>query len=157
VDRERSVLEALLLPLQVFLEEASITEIAVNRPGEVWCERREGWERYTSEGFTLAWAKDLSTAIAHDSIRPLAEQHSLLSAQLPFGPRVQVVYPPTCEPGTVSLTIRKPSFATRTLEEYQGEGFFAHVRPGRRAKSHDEDPALWELYQGQQYAEFLRL
>ena len=35
-----------LLPLAPWLAEPAITEICVNRPGEVFCERHGRWERH---------------------------------------------------------------------------------------------------------------
>ncbi|MDA1379087.1 hypothetical protein PCI56_03465 [Plesiomonas shigelloides subsp. oncorhynchi] len=53
----------------------------------------------------------------------------ILSAVLPDGERVQFVRPPACEANTISLTIRKPSKAVRTLDDYQTDGYFSHIRP----------------------------
>src|SRR5262249_40911921 len=124
--------------------------------GELWCERQSVWECYPLEVLTLEWARSLATAVAKYSERELSEEQPLLSAQLPDGERVQVVLPPACELGTVSLTIPKPSYATRPVEDYQRSGFFDHVLPPPRPKSPEEDLTLWKLYESQDYVGFLR-
>ena len=57
----------------------------------------------------------------------------LLSATLPEGERLQVVLPPACEAGTVSLTIRKPAKTNRSLSDYEGQGFFQLLGRGTKA------------------------
>jgi type IV secretion system protein VirB11 len=154
VDRAASVLFH-LEPLARWLQDPQVTEIAVNRPAEVWCERACSWERYELAALTLEHLLSLATAIASFCKFDLSDTAPILSAILPGGERVQVVCPPACEHGTVSITIRKPSFAVRTLEDYDEDAFFARVRPVSEALTPDELELL-ELKTERRYLDFLR-
>ena len=111
------------------MEDHAITEICINRPGEVWCERNCVWETHKVASLTDAHLRSLSTAIAKFARNEISETRPILSAVLPRGERIQIVWPPACESGTISITIRKPSFTVRTLSNYQDQGFFKHIRP----------------------------
>src|SRR5699024_4991922 len=73
----------------------------------------------------------------------------------PRGERVQIVRPPACEHGTVSVTIRKPSFTRFSLEDYDRQGFFKHVRPVSSDLTPQEKELL-TLKESGDYMGFLR-
>ncbi|MCC4621431.1 P-type DNA transfer ATPase VirB11 [Xanthomonas cassavae CFBP 4642] len=116
-------------PLRPWMSDSSITEICVNRPGEVFIERESHWERHEEPGLTYAHLESLGTAIARYGNDTLDDAKPILSGILPDGERVQIVRPDACEHGTYSYTIRKPSLSRRNLEDYNRQGFFKHVRP----------------------------
>lgn len=154
VERSTSV-DFHLEPLGPWFQDPAVTEIAVNRPGEVFCERSGRWERHPVKALTYEHLVSLGTAIASYFQLELAETNPILSAVLPNGERVQVVRPPACEHGTVSVTIRKPSHAARTLADYEKAKFFSRIRP----VSDDFTPGekeLLELQKAGRYSEFLR-
>ena len=128
IDRAVSV-NYLLTFAQVWIEDPQITEICVNRPGEVFCERQNAWERHEVPELTFAHLMSLATATAKFASNDVSENHPILSAIMPGGERIQIVLPPACEHGTVSVTIRKPSFKVRTLDDYDKQGFFNHIKP----------------------------
>lgn len=47
---------------------------------------------------------------------------------MPGGERMQVIMPPACEAGCMSITIRKPSLRRFTIEDYLNSGRFSGVR-----------------------------
>ena len=128
VNRSASV-DHHMQPLHQWMEDETITEVCINRPGEVWCERQCVWEKHDVPELTDEHLRSLSTAIAKFSNNEIADTRPILSAVLPKGERIQVVWPPACESGTISITIRKPSFDIRTLSDYQQQGFFKHIQP----------------------------
>lgn len=128
VNRSASV-DHLMQPLSKWMEDEEITEVCINRPGEVFCERNCVWERHEVSALSDDHLRSLSTAIAKYARNEISDTRPILSAVLPKGERIQVVWPPACESGTVSITIRKPSFAIRTLSNYQEQGFFKHIQP----------------------------
>jgi type IV secretion system protein VirB11 len=155
VDRAASV-NYLLEFAQEWMKDDAITEICVNRPHEVYCERRNVWERHEVPTLTFDHCMSLSTAIAKFAFnQEISEARPVLSAILPQGQRVQVVIPPACEHGTVSITIRKPSFDVRTLDSYQQQGFFDSVRPLGTDLTDDEKELL-ALKEKGDYAGFMR-
>lgn len=144
-----------LEPLLEWLKEPAITEVCVNRPGEVWCERDSSWEKHDMPALTFEHLSSLATAVAKYSSNEVGEAQPILSAVLPEGERVQVVMPPACEHGTVSVTIRKPSHSVRTLDSYQDNGFFDHIKPVSKELSVTEMELL-RLKEDGEIVEFLR-
>jgi len=121
------MLDEYLLPIQRFIDDASLTEICINRPREVWTEGSEGWQRYEVSELSFSHCRQLATLIASYNGKAISADKPVLSSALPNGERVQVIIPPACEPNTVSITIRKPSMIDKTLDELDSEGAFQEV------------------------------
>ena len=147
--------KALMKPLARWMDDPEITEVCINRPGEVWCERQSRWETHRVPELTYAKVESLATAVATFSSNDVTEMRPILSAVLPGGERIQVVIPPACEQGTISVTIRKPSFSVRTLADYESQGFFKHIRPIDSDLSPEEKELLSLKEQGN-YIGFMR-
>lgn len=141
--------------LQEFLDRDGVTEVVVNRPGEVWTEVQGAWVRYDAPKVDFQLLRAYGNAVAVFSNNAWDDRRPILSAVLPDGERSQFVMPAACEPKTISLTIRKPSFQMRTLDTYEESGFFAHVRPIVDGPGEIERQ-LVELHSGGQYGAFLR-
>jgi len=154
LSRSTSV-DHLLKPFGEWMEDAAITEVCVNQPGEVWCERACKWERHDAPALTFDHLRSLATAIAKFSANEVSDSRPILSAVLPRGERVQIVMPPACEQGAISVTIRKPSFTARTLSDYAKQDFFKHIRPITAELSRDEQELL-QLKEQHDYEGFLR-
>ncbi len=138
--QDAGMLHVYLKPLAGFLADASLTEVCVNRPGEVWTEGRGGWLRHDVPGLTFEHCSHLAKLIANYNAKAINATHPVLSAALPQGERVQVIIPPACEPDTVSITIRKPSLIDKTLDELDAEGAFsecADVTAGLQPFEHE--------------------
>lgn len=145
-----------MAPLDAWMKDPCITEVCVNRPFEVFCEREGRWERYDVPSLDYAALKSLAIAIARYVDNDISDMCPILSAVLPEGERIQVVMPPACEHNTISITIRKPSFSIRTLESYKEQGFFKNIR----ALSDDispEEEKLLKLKEDLDYIGFMRL
>ena len=153
VIREASVIHY-LEPIKFLMDDDEITEICINRPYEVFCERHSVWERHEIPELTLDQCNSLATATAKLVNQDISDASPILSAVLPAGQRVQIVQTPACEHGTVSVTIRKPSFARRTLSDYDKQGFFKHIRPIDSEFAPDEMELL-ELKKSGDYMNFL--
>lgn len=113
-----------LTPLRKYLTGGGIDEICVNRPGEVWIESTQGWVRHEEPILTFSYCVQLGRLIASFNKKVINEDKPMLSAQLIYGERAQVIFPPACEQNTVSITIRKPSVLDKTLDELDTEGAF---------------------------------
>ncbi len=116
-----------LTPLRPFLIRDDLNEVCVNRPGEIWTEGANGWERHVDKRLTLAYCLQLAQLIASFNNKAVSKDKASLSAQLIYGERVQVAVPPFSEPGTVAMTIRKPSVVDKTLDELEAEGAFEEL------------------------------
>lgn len=144
-----------LKPFEQWMVDPEVTEVCVNRPCEVWCERLCKWEKHDASLVTCEHLRSLATAIAKFSSNEISDTRPILSAILPGGERVQVVMPPACEQGTISVTIRKPSFAVRTLTDYAKQDFFKYIKPIAVDLSPDEIELL-QLKEQHDYVNFLR-
>jgi type IV secretion system protein VirB11 len=140
---------------KAWLEDPDVTEICVNRPFEVFCERQNVWERHEVPDVTQDHLLSLATAIARFVNQDISDTQPLLSAVLPGGERVQLVIPPACEFGTVSLTLRKPSVHLRTLDDYDQQGFFKNIKPPATDLTEQEQELLW-LKENGSISDFLR-
>ncbi len=120
-----TALQQLLRPLGVFLEDPAVSELAINRPLEVWTQAGRGWERHEAQELTPEYLHALTTAMAVFNSLPQSE---VLSVMLPRGERCQVVREPACVSGWTPITIRKHAPATWTLDELAGRGVFEGAR-----------------------------
>jgi type IV secretion system protein VirB11 len=135
-------LRAYLAPLTGMLARPDVTDIYVNRPGELWIETTGGAiERHDAPGLDEATLARLSRQIASLSHQGISREHPLLSAKLPDGSRVQVVAPPATR-GNIALAIRKHVSPDLTLHDYVAGGAFAETRRGREAGASRVDREL---------------
>nr|CAH7769080.1 unnamed protein product [Callosobruchus chinensis] len=95
-----------LEPLQGIFQEEGVNEISINKPKEVWIENRGEIRCEKSEVFHLNHLKSLGRLIAQATEQKLSEEAPLLSATLPNGYRIQIVFPPACEPDKVVMSIQ---------------------------------------------------
>ena len=157
--RDTAVRE-LLRPLAPFLALAGVTEIVVNRPGEVMYEAGANWRRAEVSDLTLSRLLALGRAIATYSDQAIGPHAPLLAAVLPDGQRIQIVVPPAVPADTVSLSIRLPSSEIRTLEAYEREGAFGRFQwsapTGRARTLPQEDQALLAALIGRDLGAFLK-
>ncbi|MEZ5681739.1 MAG: P-type DNA transfer ATPase VirB11 [Erythrobacter sp.] len=94
---ERSVyLDAYLAPFREWLERDTVTEILVNRPGEVWVEdaAHPGMQKVLRPEIDDRLVQRLAEQVARVSHQGINREHPLLGATLPDGARVQFCGPP---------------------------------------------------------------
>lgn len=116
----RSYLSALAGPLN----REDVTDIYVNRPGEVWLETVGGkLEREEIPALDEVSLGRLSRQLAALTHQGISREHPLLSARLPDGSRIQVVAPPATRAGLV-LAIRKHVSPQLSLSDYMHSGGF---------------------------------
>ncbi|MDD9331203.1 MAG: P-type DNA transfer ATPase VirB11 [Wolbachia sp.] len=122
-----AALDTYLEPLQKIFQEEGVNEISINRPNEVWIENCGEMRCEYLEAFDLNHLKSLSRLIAQATEQKLSEEAPLLSATLPNGYRIQIVFPPACESDKVVMSIRKPSGMQLALDDYKKMGAFANT------------------------------
>ena len=123
-------LRSYLAPFAGLLDDPEITDIYVNRPGEIWAERLSGAiERHERPELDERGLERLARQIASLTHQGISREHPLLSASLPDGARVQVVAPPATRGGLV-IAIRKHVSANLSLDDYIQGGAFAATRAG---------------------------
>ena len=145
-----------LLGILDHMASRDVTEICINRPGEIWLETQRGWQLVAVPGLSFERARQFCTAVVNESNtgQRITDAEPVVSLTFPTGQRAQFVIPPACEAGTVSITIRLPSHQVRRLEDYEADGFFSSIR-----SVGDADEAMRELidlHAEGRHAEFFR-
>lgn len=89
-------LDAYLQPFRRWLDSDSVTEIIVNRPGEVWIEdsAHAGMQRVEAVEIDDRLVQRLAEQVARVSHQGINREHPLLGATLPDGARIQFCGPP---------------------------------------------------------------
>ncbi|KRA81671.1 type VI secretion protein [Altererythrobacter sp. Root672] len=89
-------LDAYLAPFSEWLARDTVTEILVNRPGEVWIEdaAHPGMQRIETSVIDDKLVQRLAEQVARVSHQGINREHPLLGATLPDGARIQVCGPP---------------------------------------------------------------
>ena len=141
-----------------YLHSADVTEICINRPGELYLETvRDGWRRVDVPGLTFERARQFCTAVVNESNtgQRITDADPMVSLTFPTGQRAQFVIPPACDANKVSITIRLPAKFSKTLEQYEQDGFFAEILEDA-AQISDHDRELLDLRSERNYGEFFR-
>jgi len=151
-----SALELNLRALRPILSDPEVTELCINRPGAAFVETRRGWERRALPFADFDWCRRLAKLIANSTRQRVDESTPLLSASLPSGERAQIVLPPATTPGTVAITLRRPSAEVWTIEQLAQRGIFRSTRRSTAALDETEQELL-RLLSRQDYEAFMRL
>lgn len=123
-----TALDQYLKPLEKIFAEEGVNEISINRPKEVWVEKRGDIRKEEIDIFDMAHLKGLAMLVASSTDQRISDETPLLSATLPTGFRIQIVIPPACEPGTIGMSIRKPSSINLDLDGYEKLGAFDNTQ-----------------------------
>jgi type IV secretion system protein VirB11 len=139
-----------------------VTEVVVNRPGEVRYEQGAQWKVEEVPALRADRLQSLVRAIATFTAQDIGPKTPILSAILPDGQRVQIVVPPAVEPEAISLSIRLPASTIRSLEDYQADGALGHFAwasskdlGAMRKDLSDDDLALVDLLRARDLPSFL--
>ena len=148
-----AALETFLLPFHAIFAEDGVSEISVNQPGEVWIENRGEMRMEKVPELDFEHLKNLGKLVAQSTEQLVNEEHPLLSATLPNGYRIQVVFPPAAGIGNVALSIRKGAQMKLTLEDYDKSGAFSQTATGEVLNPADK--ILLEHLRKKQIKQFL--
>jgi type IV secretion system protein VirB11 len=154
VGQDHAVLQHYLAPLQAALAPDDVTELVINRPGELGLERRGGWEWRSEPDLTEAWLATLARAAAAFTTQDVTAEIPICSTVLPGGERCQIVLPPAA--AQASITVRKPSVTTLNLNDFARQGLFDRVALATHDLSHEET-ALAALRDAGDWPGFFRL
>jgi len=121
----RSVyLDAYLAPLRPWLDQETVTEILVNRPGELWIEdaARPGMQRVAQPEIDDLLLQRLAEQVARISHQGINREHPLLAATLPDangkgGARIQLCGPPATR-SHWAMAIRRHRLLDLPLDAY---------------------------------------
>jgi type IV secretion system protein VirB11 len=151
-----SALRTFLSPLAPLLARPELSEVSINRPGEVFVDEAGQMTRIGVPALTFEHLQRLASLIAYETHQVIDETRPLLSAWLPGGQRVQVVMPPACEADTVVMSFRRQAERAYTLDDYERSGMFEGVRIADDQTLSAEDAELQTLLRDSRLKEFLR-
>ena len=130
-------LEAYLEPFRDWLAQGDVTELLVNRPGQVWIEQRGRMTCHKAPKVDDSLLQRLAEQVARVSHQGISRERPLLAAMLPNGARVQFVAP-TATRAHWALAIRRHCLLDLPLDAY-ASGPLEPVGP-KAAISPEEDP-----------------
>jgi type IV secretion system protein VirB11 len=151
-----STLRLLLAPIAPHLADPMVTDIVINRPGEAGVETREGWKWLDLPELTFSRLDAIATLCAAMSQQDVGPARPLCASVLPDGQRVQICRPPAVPPGTLSLTIRRPSAFAPTISSLAAGGLFARTE-GATFRANPMHRALMQLHAARRWEEFFPL
>jgi len=146
-----------LEPLRPWLEDDSVVEICVNRPGEVWVEviGATSMRHFDVKEVTRDWIRHLAERIAASTNQNVDERDPLLSASLPGGERFQAVLPPATDAGG-AIAIRKQVVKDMGLEDYRARGSFKAVATNDLHAMTETDAELCAFLDAGDFESFIR-
>lgn len=113
------VIKQLLRPLQAFLDDETIRELAIPCPGLLLVRQHGAWNEHVLSDLSFGYLNSLVSAIVSYNRTAFFPIMSLL---MPGGERAQVAMPPAVIDGTISINIRKHSTFVKTLAELADQG-----------------------------------
>lgn len=146
-------LRSYLEPFSAWLESADVTEILVNRPGEVWieCAGAPAMERCVAPEIDAMLLQRLAHQIARANHQGINRETPLLSATIRGGARVQIIAPPATRAG-LALAIRRHVLTDLSLDDYAGTGALVSAN----SVLEEEDRELQALLAKGEALQFLR-
>lgn len=148
-------LRACLAPFDDVLARPDVTDVYVNRPGELWVETLGGSiERHDNPDISELSLVRLARQIAALTHQGVSREHPLLAATLADGSRIQIVAPPATR-GPLALAVRRQVAASLTLGDYQARDHFAATASEPVGRPADEQ--LRRLISDRKFGEALAL
>ncbi|MDF1796459.1 MAG: P-type DNA transfer ATPase VirB11 [Coxiellaceae bacterium] len=140
----------LLSPLSVWLNDPLVSELMINKPQQVYIEKKNVITAHGISEMTERHLVMLCQLIANESQQQLNQQYPLLSATLRDGSRVQIVLPPIAQYPT--LAIRRQVISKATLAEYENLNFYTDIKKNVC----DSNLLLKDLYQQKRWPDFIK-
>jgi type IV secretion system protein VirB11 len=143
-----------------YLDDKEVTEIQVNKPGELWLRKKDSYyaEKIEVPGLTYQLLSSLADVTASFKSLEVDRESPILSAEIPVNLDDGIpdfergTYRPE---GTIAMTIRKQSLVRMSLPKYLEQGAFRFVN-GDVIDEPYSDARLQEMYRARQWDAFLR-
>lgn len=114
-------LDSALAPIRGYLDRPDVTDLYINRSGELWLETLGGSiERFAVDALDQPLLLRLARQVAALTAQGISREHPLLAATLATGERIQVIIPPATR-GEIAIAIRKHAVANLDLSDYRLE------------------------------------
>lgn len=149
--------EGMLAPFEPFLKDGTVSEILINKPGQVYVERQGAMYCHEMPLLDERYLHNLFQLIASENQQILNEANPLLSGSLQDSSRVQLVLPPVSL--APSLSIRRKTLRQLTLDNYH-DAFYQEAMVAtmnvNTLKNHEKDDYLHSLYVKHDWKSFIK-
>jgi type IV secretion system protein VirB11 len=149
-------LRHLLAPVQDALDDPQVTEIVIQRPGEIGIERGGKWVWRQVPEFTLGRLDAIGILAGSLLSKRFDPEHPICMTTLPDKQRCTLVGRPVTFPNTMSVTIRIPSKGKHTLHDPDFPDMVREATTTKRTRTPVDDQLL-ALYAAKDWAGFLSL
>lgn len=149
----------LLNPIKPFLDNSNVSEILINKPGEVWIEEFGKLTPHNIEEMDLGLMRKLFRLVSNENKQnpTISADNPMLSGSLLDGSRIQLVHPPVA--GNFTLSIRRKTVLNRTLKDYADDKYYQHMTYANVNDAlhnlTNEDSHLLELYHAKKWEDFI--
>lgn len=141
--------------IEPYLNNEGVTELSVNKPGEIWVEQNGATRKVELPELDKGLLSRIVSLTAAATGQTVDKKSPLLSATLPKGHRIQCVLPPACPSGHVILSIRRQNVMNLTLDDYQDSGFFDALSGESSREKEALDKRLLALKEANDFRSFL--
>src|SRR6516162_3724233 len=148
------LLQYLMQPLALWLDDDATEDIAINEPGRAWVRHHSVWDAVELP-LTLADLEDIAVLAGSLRRQEVAPRAPLCATELPGGERLQICIPPCVPQGTVALSIRKPEQGVAPLSEINNRYQTADWNRCRAARAERDVDPLLALYDTAELGRFL--
>lgn len=148
-----AALETYLLPFKNIFSEDGVNEVMINKPGEVWVEKAGNQTLVPIPELDIDHLLGLGRLVAQSTDQTISEETPLLSATLPDGYRIQVIFPPAVERDFIAFSIRKGSTIHLSMDEYAKMGAFDNT--SIKSVTDENDKILCDYLKHDKIQEFI--
>ena len=106
-----------------FLADEGTTEVVVNKPNEVGVEIHGEWQWHDVD-LPFEQLESVAILAAFHTGQDVSQDTPICRTNMPNGERLHVVMPPVTDPGTISLTMRRPPSFQPTISGLRDRGMF---------------------------------
>ena len=111
-------------PLREILDDSDISEISINRPGEVYIEKNGGTYSKRCDFLTEDYLYTFAVLLGNLNKKPINRESPHFSGVIPGGHRIQMVVPPATPDGLVAVSIRKSILRSMSISDLKARGLF---------------------------------
>jgi len=154
--RGHKYLKHALAPLEAALNDPYVTDICVNRPGEVMIRRAGRWETLAVPRYDFDTLDAITIVVGQLTGREFDEANPYVNSTLPGGQRFQGVRPPGTKAGRILWAIRRPPTVARRLDDDDFDDLTEDTNTGlsRRVRSVG---AIADAFRDKQWREVIRI
>jgi type IV secretion system protein VirB11 len=114
-------------PFREHLQDNGVTDIVVNKPGEIGVEKSSRWTWYKEPWLTYERLWAIALIAAFETNQNVSPYQPIVTTNMPGGERLHICRPPTTDRGVISFTIRRPPGFRPTLGLLNQMGMFQDV------------------------------